>query len=761
MAAQEVASLYATIRLDDLISTPLNVIAGRLANMGSALTGLGVQVGAFASPAVAGIALLTSSAMGFEATLTNVQAVTGQTNAQMAAFADTLLDMDTTFTSQQLGDTFYNVAGSVVDAASRMSILEAAVAAAEAGAADLNSTAMAITGTMNAYSMEAADAALVSDILTRTVGMGVGTMNDFATALPTAASLAARLGVDLEQLGTMTAYMTTRNISAHQATRYLNQAMIALLNPNAAMTAGLMDMGVESGSAAIAMYGLEGTLSMLNDTFDGNMDAMAQAIGSTEALQATLAITEDGYESFAQTFSEGVEGATVAARAIQLESATAQFNTLKSAVLDIGLRIGTALLPPVIRLMEAVSPLVDRIGAWAEANPALITQIAGLVMGAAMLAPVLIIAGQTLSGIGAIIGAVSSGVGLLGGAFTLLISPIGLAIVAAGLLTAAYLTNFGGVRDFIDTQVRPRLEEFFLYLGGVWDTVRPALEAVAGWFTGTALPGAIAFVNDTALPAIGGIVDMLGGIWTSVSPSLGELIGWFGTALANVITFINELVIPAIGGFITTLTSIWALAGPVLAEVQAWFLETGLPVIRAFIEETVIPAVQGFINILVGIWDAVRPALEAFRDGIQPIMDAVAGFIRPVAEQVNALIDAIGRIPQGLGAWEGIGQNAQSSVDMVTSGQASVTDWLNAAAGAVSAEFSPRAAGGPVSASQGYLVGEVGPELFVPNTSGTIIPNSALGSTAGGQTVNVYLTAYGSSPHELAEMVRRAVREKA
>ena len=38
-----------------------------------------------------------------------------------------------------------------------------------------------------------------------------------------------------------------------------------------------------------------------------------------------------------------------------------------------------------------------------------------------------------------------------------------------------------------------------------------------------------------------------------------------------------------------------------------------------------------------------------------------------------------------------------------------------------------RASGGPVMGSTPYMVGEVGPELFVPNSSGSIIPNHALG----------------------------------
>jgi hypothetical protein len=43
------------------------------------------------------------------------------------------------------------------------------------------------------------------------------------------------------------------------------------------------------------------------------------------------------------------------------------------------------------------------------------------------------------------------------------------------------------------------------------------------------------------------------------------------------------------------------------------------------------------------------------------------------------------------------------------------------------AQLPGRAAGGPVSAGMGYLVGEKGPELFLPRQSGSIVPNGAMG----------------------------------
>lgn len=44
--------------------------------------------------------------------------------------------------------------------------------------------------------------------------------------------------------------------------------------------------------------------------------------------------------------------------------------------------------------------------------------------------------------------------------------------------------------------------------------------------------------------------------------------------------------------------------------------------------------------------------------------------------------------------------------------------------------FPGRASGGPVTAGTTYMVGEQGPELFKPHSSGTIVPNGASDNAA-------------------------------
>ena len=74
--------------------------------------------------------------------------------------------------------------------------------------------------------------------------------------------------------------------------------------------------------------------------------------------------------------------------------------------------------------------------------------------------------------------------------------------------------------------------------------------------------------------------------------------------------------------------------------------------------------------------------------------------------------------------------------------------------------LSGRAMGGPVSAGSPYVVGEEGPELFVPHSSGSIVPNGAMGSSGGGSggvTVN-YNIAAGVSRAELVPILEQERR---
>jgi hypothetical protein len=63
--------------------------------------------------------------------------------------------------------------------------------------------------------------------------------------------------------------------------------------------------------------------------------------------------------------------------------------------------------------------------------------------------------------------------------------------------------------------------------------------------------------------------------------------------------------------------------------------------------------------------------------------------------------------------------------------------------------------GGPVAAGSAYMVGEAGPELFVPRSAGKIIPNGGGGGRAsGGNVINITFPNYLGSRDDVTSAVR-------
>lgn len=256
-------------------------------------------------------------------------------------------------------------------------------------------------------------------------------------------------------------------------------------------------------------------------------------------------------------------------------------------------------------------------------------------------------------------------------------------------------------------------------------------------------------------------------ISTAVSTVTGELIEE-GTLIAaeQVIARVQEAAtnIPAPGQDLSILGGRVNLADSSYAEL---FLEQGglepltvnVKEARAALDEAKIPAEtfadvvanllgpdpEGIIGHLVTA-NALIPDLGTEASGVQ---DDIRGFtdeVEDLNEQLPGLrdgleTDAVTGIQK---LRDGLAENTPAITsywtDITNSIKEAITVAREAAELGIGGSGRPtgeRAAGGPVMTGGRYLVGERGPEMFVPSLNGVIIPNHMLG---GGQsTVNVYV----------------------
>jgi hypothetical protein len=83
----------------------------------------------------------------------------------------------------------------------------------------------------------------------------------------------------------------------------------------------------------------------------------------------------------------------------------------------------------------------------------------------------------------------------------------------------------------------------------------------------------------------------------------------------------------------------------------------------------------------------------------------------------------------------------QSLISLVANNSA-----VKGISGAINSAFGGfRANGGSVSAGKSYVVGERGAEMFVPRSSGTIVPNGGMGGSTFNITVNGAIDAEGTA----------------
>jgi len=219
-----------------------------------------------------------------------------------------------------------------------------------------------------------------------------------------------------------------------------------------------------------------------------------------------------------------------------------------------------------------------------------------------------------------------------------------------------------------------------------------------------------------------------------------ETIGSFVLdAISPMIDTVVNVVIPAVAGFID---SIGGKEG--LTSAFSGFVDG---------------AKKLFIPIFEGIkfaFDKIKDAVMGNKDEFKALFDFLAKYVAPflggvfklaiegIGLAISVVIDLVGTL---IGGFQKLAGFIDRVVDSIKALVKLVRDnpVVSGIGSVISSAFGGfRAAGGSVSAGTPYVVGERGAELFVPSSSGTIVPNGGMGSTIN-ITVNGAIDAEGTA----------------
>ena len=193
---------------------------------------------------------------------------------------------------------------------------------------------------------------------------------------------------------------------------------------------------------------------------------------------------------------------------------------------------------------------------------------------------------------------------------------------------------------------------------------------------------------------------------------------------------------------------------PVFTALTEYIKNSVIPTFQAiwqFITEFVIPAISKFLTPII---DGLRSAFEKVtskigenEEKLKPLLaifKVIATFVRDVYAPVIGKIlgTAFDVLGTAISIVIGLFANLVDVITKAFNAIKSIVNFIknNPVTQAIGGVFDNvfgggRALGGPVNRGTSYVVGERGPELFVPTTSGKIIPNGGMGG--GGAVINL------------------------
>jgi hypothetical protein len=320
------------------------------------------------------------------------------------------------------------------------------------------------------------------------------------------------------------------------------------------------------------------------------------------------------------------------------------------------------------------------------------------------------------------------------------------------------------VLTFFRDEILPRIRDFGIAFANAFTQ---AVEFLRPFIT-TMVTQVLPAIINVAGAIIGKLVEAFKAIAKFVSENIGIILVVVGAYTA--FTIAVNIAAAAVGAYRTIMAltnlTMQSFGGPIVVAIA---------LIAALVAGLIIAynSSEDFRNIVNAIFDAIKPVLKILGDlflmvgttivrafgAAFDIVKSLVGLLwgdgkGPLAIAIGAIGNLFGGLGEIIGFFVGLVQGALDIVQRLIN-LANNLPFIGGflpAQGTRTKRERGRALGGPVTGGQQYMVGERGPELFVPNQSGSIVPNNSLG---GQINVTVQAGAFLGSSDDAREFARR------
>lgn len=293
----------------------------------------------------AGIAVAVAKFADFDAAMSNVQAATGESTANMELLRQAAIDAgaSTVYSATEAAGAIEELAKAGVSTKDILAGgLKGSLDLAAAGQLDVARAAEITSTALNQFGLSGDQASHVADVLAAGAGKAMGSVDDLAQGLKFVGPVAASMGVSLEETTGALALFAQQGIIGEQAGTSLRGVLSSLTSPSSQARTEIERLGITLYDSQGNFLGLENAAGQLAKAYRGmdgaSRDASLGVIFGRETVTAATALYQAGAEGVDQ-WTASVDDSGYAA-----EQARMRLDNLKGDIEALGGAFDSALI---------------------------------------------------------------------------------------------------------------------------------------------------------------------------------------------------------------------------------------------------------------------------------------------------------------------------------------------------------------------------------------------------------------------------------
>ena len=310
-----------------------------------------------------------SVGMEFEKSMSNVKAVSGETEENMAKLEQQAKDLggSTIKSSKDVSDGYGYMAMAGWKANQMLEAMPTLLNLSIASGEDMALTCDIVTDALTAFGKQAEDAGRLADIMASASSNANTNVAMLGESFKYVAPVAGSLKYSMEDTALALGLMANSGIKAGQAGTALRAGLVNLVKPTDAMEKTMKKYGIsvkDSSGKMLSFRDLMGQLrTKLGDLDEATQSNVVSTIFGKEAMSGWMAIINASASDFDKLKGaiDNSNGACNEMADIMGDNVYGKVENLKSQMEALKLKAFDALYPTIIKIMEALSGFLDKL----------------------------------------------------------------------------------------------------------------------------------------------------------------------------------------------------------------------------------------------------------------------------------------------------------------------------------------------------------------------------------------------------------------